>query len=333
MTEPLLSICIPTYNRAKYLAVLLESIDLQGVPDHLYEVHVRDNASTDDSAAVFRKVARDRPNWHWQANQENRGGLINIRLCTENATGRFVWIVGSDDRLKPDALAPLLEVLQRCADANAAALFQWRFLGKDFAKARPFEPPFCWLRYVSVNVPAFITSVVWDREFWRNFPYEKYPANLSLPQLDAFVSACMTSTVFGCSREPFIIDWAEHPAKASYWYYRRFPIDNVFEYPLLYRKILKSSRLDFHTRIYVWLRRTANIRLMYPKLLFLRYNEQYYHARARDLREAHGSTLAWPLIYLLARFILETRAGGRLAERRWKESPKLPAQEKIDATF
>ena len=50
---PLLSICVPTYNRSRYLASLLEGLVAQiGDFPHPFELVISDNASTDDTPAV-----------------------------------------------------------------------------------------------------------------------------------------------------------------------------------------------------------------------------------------------------------------------------------------
>lgn len=55
MNNPLLSICIPTYNRSKYLAQTLDSfVDSKGFDDRV-EIIISDNCSTDDTEKVCKK--------------------------------------------------------------------------------------------------------------------------------------------------------------------------------------------------------------------------------------------------------------------------------------
>jgi glycosyltransferase involved in cell wall biosynthesis len=52
----LLSLCIPTFNRGRYLASLLESLVLQMAAfPHPYELVISDNACTDDTPAVVQR--------------------------------------------------------------------------------------------------------------------------------------------------------------------------------------------------------------------------------------------------------------------------------------
>lgn len=54
MNGPLVSVVIPTYNRAAQLKATLSSLAEQSLPTHAYEVVVADDGSTDSTAAVVR---------------------------------------------------------------------------------------------------------------------------------------------------------------------------------------------------------------------------------------------------------------------------------------
>ena len=61
MHKPLLSICIPTYNRAEYLKVTLESIIRQKrfVETNDVEIVISDNCSADDTQQVVESIAKN----------------------------------------------------------------------------------------------------------------------------------------------------------------------------------------------------------------------------------------------------------------------------------
>ena len=55
--SPVLSICVPTFNRARYLDCLLQDLAAHiGELGFSYEVLIGDNASEDDTAGVVRQV-------------------------------------------------------------------------------------------------------------------------------------------------------------------------------------------------------------------------------------------------------------------------------------
>lgn len=118
---PLLSVCIPTYNRAGFLRPLLARIaaDTADLAD-LVEIIVADNASTDDTAAVCAE-ARLAPPLRVFRHEENIGGLSNYRFVISQARGKYCLYLADDDILFWPALLRALKRLE--ADRNALALY------------------------------------------------------------------------------------------------------------------------------------------------------------------------------------------------------------------
>lgn len=105
--EGLVSVVIPTYNRARYLAEAVESVLAQSYP-HV-EVIIIDDGSTDDTSAVAARYA-SKVRYVWQPNSE-RGAARNRGLRL--ARGEFVAFLDSDDVWMPDKLARDLQLFQR----------------------------------------------------------------------------------------------------------------------------------------------------------------------------------------------------------------------------
>lgn len=97
MGQPLLSICVPTFNRAPLLRLLLASLvrEAYGLGDRL-EIVVSDNASTDDTPDVVASVQADLP-LKYSRNPTNLGVAANIDAVVGLAAGTYCWIVGDDD--------------------------------------------------------------------------------------------------------------------------------------------------------------------------------------------------------------------------------------------
>lgn len=108
---PLLSICIPTYNRAPYLDACLQSIYAQIGNNELIEVVVSDNASTDATPAIIDKYMALYSNMKSVRNDTNIGGDSNILHVLQLGRGKFVKMQGDDDYFLPGKLMPLLHVL------------------------------------------------------------------------------------------------------------------------------------------------------------------------------------------------------------------------------
>ena len=118
MTEkPLLSICVPTYNRADLLELMLQSLCSQA--DELggpVEIVVRDNCSEDRTADVVKAAARVYP-ISYTRNERNIGNR-NLILVVEGAHGEFSWVLGDDDMLIHGALPTLVDTIRANDDLD-----------------------------------------------------------------------------------------------------------------------------------------------------------------------------------------------------------------------
>jgi len=115
--KPLLTIAIPTFNRANFLDLCLMRIseELSSLTEEeatLVNIFVSNNASTDDTTEVISKfelLLQHKINI--TLNKENIGADCNIAQCYELARTPYVWILGDDDVLLPGSLTMVLEVL------------------------------------------------------------------------------------------------------------------------------------------------------------------------------------------------------------------------------
>jgi glycosyltransferase involved in cell wall biosynthesis len=130
-SEPLLSICIPTYSRASLLEEGLKAIlsQLEGPLSGSVDVIVSDNASPDETMSVVARLKDQYPlvrlRYHRQV--ENIGGDANVAGCPHLAKGRFVWIVSDDDIVLPGAVQRIVGVLKGDPSADAVILNYWGF--------------------------------------------------------------------------------------------------------------------------------------------------------------------------------------------------------------
>jgi glycosyltransferase involved in cell wall biosynthesis len=98
MTEgPLVSICIPTYNRAHMVGRTIESALNQTYRN--VEVVIVDNASTDQTEAVVGTFTD--PRIRFIKNERNLGIFGNYNRCIELAKGTYLHILHSDDSIEP----------------------------------------------------------------------------------------------------------------------------------------------------------------------------------------------------------------------------------------
>jgi glycosyltransferase involved in cell wall biosynthesis len=107
----LLSICIPTFNRADYLRdaikYILPAVDKM---NEIVELIISDNCSTDDTSDILKELPVS-PWIHCVRNETNVGALKNGLKCLNLAKGEYVWFVGDDDIIRPEGLNHLVQVV------------------------------------------------------------------------------------------------------------------------------------------------------------------------------------------------------------------------------
>lgn len=104
--KPLVSICIPTYNRAKLILGAVESCLRQTYEN--IEVIVVDDKSTDNTFKILRKY-KDNPKVKVFVNKKNYGAAASFNKAIRASKGEFIVICGSDDYLSPHSVERRIE--------------------------------------------------------------------------------------------------------------------------------------------------------------------------------------------------------------------------------
>jgi O-antigen biosynthesis protein len=109
------SVVVPNYNYARYLAARLSSIEQQR--HTIYELIVLDDASTDDSVAVITRLLQQSGiDTRFVGNTQNSGSVFKQwRKGVELARGDFVWIAEADDLSHPDFLTEVMPAFKDAA--------------------------------------------------------------------------------------------------------------------------------------------------------------------------------------------------------------------------
>ena len=113
-----LSICIPTYNRANLLANCLSSIISCNSRSNMdFQVCISDNHSTDDTGEVVKR-AQSIIDIKYHKNVSNLGIPRNFLHVVSMADGDFVWLLGDDDMLMPNAIEAIYKLIDEhpCVD-------------------------------------------------------------------------------------------------------------------------------------------------------------------------------------------------------------------------
>ena len=96
--QPLVSICVPTYNAERTLMSTIQSILHQTYQN--LEVLVVDNASTDNTSNLLGQISD--PRLVTRTNERLIDGHANWSKCIQLATGEYIAVFHADDLYLPD---------------------------------------------------------------------------------------------------------------------------------------------------------------------------------------------------------------------------------------
>lgn len=110
-SQPLVSVCIPTYNGERYLRQCLESAINQTYSK--LEVLVVDDCSTDSTAHITQQFASRDKRIRALKNDHNLGLVGNWNRCIELAHGEWIKFAFQDDFLQTDCIEKMLSAATR----------------------------------------------------------------------------------------------------------------------------------------------------------------------------------------------------------------------------
>jgi glycosyltransferase involved in cell wall biosynthesis len=100
MTQPLVSICIPSYNAGKFIGDTIRSVLAQ--THRKLEIIVCDDCSNDDTLQVVKSFADPRITVY--VNERNLGCSGNYNRALSYAKGKYVKLLCADDLITPDCI-------------------------------------------------------------------------------------------------------------------------------------------------------------------------------------------------------------------------------------
>jgi glycosyltransferase involved in cell wall biosynthesis len=125
--QPLVSICIPTYNAEGTVMSTLQFILSQTY--HNLEVLVVDNASTDNTLSLLQQINDPRLAIH--RNERNIGAEANFSRCIELASGEYIAIFHADDLYLPNMIEKQVRAFQDNPSVGAVFTLASRINDRD----------------------------------------------------------------------------------------------------------------------------------------------------------------------------------------------------------
>ncbi len=117
--NPKVSICIPSYNHARFLPAAIESALAQTYRN--IEIIIVDDGSSDDSLGIAQNYARKFPELvsvYTHADHRNRGISATINRAFEKSNGDYWALLGSDDTYYPAKTAQQVSFLLQHSDCG-----------------------------------------------------------------------------------------------------------------------------------------------------------------------------------------------------------------------
>lgn len=139
-SNKILTIAIPTYNRAELLDRQLAWVTnaIKGFENEC-EIFVSNNCSTDGTAQVIETWASKCSQADFQVfhQTENVGAIRNIAHCIRTSSAEHIWVLSDDDTVFDKTLPYILQELQTTPDIGLITL---NFSSRDFyTKAIRYE--------------------------------------------------------------------------------------------------------------------------------------------------------------------------------------------------
>ena len=104
-----ISVILANFNHSKFVGLALHALTSQ-IPAPA-EIIVVDDASTDDSLAIIRRIAAENSSIRLIENSENVGVIRAQKIALEVATGRHIYFAASDDWVIPGFFALAMQML------------------------------------------------------------------------------------------------------------------------------------------------------------------------------------------------------------------------------
>lgn len=183
LLNPILSICIPTYNRAEILRHTLEHYFESPECDETIEVIVSDNASTDDTQLVCEHFSRNYSNFKYYRNEENVRDA-NFAIVLDYAKGEYVKLMNDTIYIPTEGLRLMKQQIHTYSKTKEPIFFitgpvYERIKQRNVRCANLNE----YIGYVSLFCTAINMFGTW-REDWQKIDDKTCKAHLQLAQVD-----------------------------------------------------------------------------------------------------------------------------------------------------
>jgi teichuronic acid biosynthesis glycosyltransferase TuaG len=168
---PLVSIITPAFNAARFVEETVRSVQAQTYA--AWEMLIVDDCSKDDTRAILARLAAEDPRVRPIEHEKNGGPAAARNTALENARGRIIAFLDSDDLWLPEKLSTQLTFMRSCK--AALSYTQFRRISQDGAvEGRLIGiPDSLQYRDLLCDTSIVTSTVMVDREIAGDFRMKK----------------------------------------------------------------------------------------------------------------------------------------------------------------
>ncbi len=197
---PLISVVMPTYNRASLLPRSIESIMYQTFTD--FEFIIVDDGSTDESVELIKAYQQLDPRIKLIQNKKNCGISCARNRGMDAARGKYLAIMDSDDYSEPERLEKSLRFFQKHPDYTAVNSIYYE-MGREANGTNNWVPPRRW--EIIFNFANYYTNIaMFDLAFARKHNIRYDETLVSAEDYDFWSRMWVAGGKLGMINEPLI---------------------------------------------------------------------------------------------------------------------------------
>mgnify|MGYP000914503847 CR=1 FL=1 len=257
MSNPTVSVVIPSYNHEKYIEDTIKSVLNQTFQD--FDIIITDDGSSDGTVEKIKKFSD--PRIKLFVFEENQGACRALNNCILNSKGKYVAYVSSDDIWEPEKLEKQVKFLDN--NLQIAVVFTKvkiidensnPFIEKDHFYYSVFDQENRsndeWLRTFFFHGNCIChPSALFRREVYDKVGlYNEAMANL--PDFDMWIRLCLKHNIHILDDTLIKFRIRDENANASSSGNPRNLIRNRFEWKQVFDHYLKIDDVDFFLKIF-----------------------------------------------------------------------------------
>lgn len=201
----LLSIIVPCYNSEDYINHCIDSLLLGG---NEVEILIVNDGSTDRTAEIAERYMSNYPEIIRCIHQENGGHGAAVTTGIENATGKYIKVVDSDDWVTEAAYREVLYMLHNFSTNNSPDMvitnFVYEKVGKKHKKVMqyknvfPTNKVFTWAEtgHFSKEQYMLMHSIIYKTEVLKNSPLQLPTHTFYVDNLYAYIPLLSVQSIF-----------------------------------------------------------------------------------------------------------------------------------------